>query len=121
MDQSLAALIASGAGSGGPANPNSRYYGAQPEDLTLPDGTDVKYLPRRIIPSPGIYPSTITYVISDGDRIDNLAQRFLGDPALYWTICDVNGASDPDELTAQAGRTIVIPLVATLPPGARNG
>jgi nucleoid-associated protein YgaU len=121
MDQSIAALITANAGTGGPANPNSRYYGAQPEDLTLPDGTDVMYLPRRIIPQPGSYPSTTTYVVCDGDRVDNLAQRFLGDPTLYWTICDANGATDPDELTAQAGRTIVIPVAATLTPGARNG
>ena len=36
-------------------------------------------------------------------------------------ICDANGATDPDELTAQAGRTIVIPVAAAVPPGARNG
>jgi hypothetical protein len=41
MDQSLAALITANAGTGGPANPNSRYYGAQPEDLTLAGGTEV--------------------------------------------------------------------------------
>jgi nucleoid-associated protein YgaU len=121
MDQSLAALIASGAGPGGPANPNSRYYGVQTADLTLPDGTTLKYLARRIIPPPGTYPSTTTYVIADGDRLDNLAQRFLGDPALYWTICDANGAADPDELTAQPGRAIVIPVPAAIPPGARSG
>jgi nucleoid-associated protein YgaU len=121
MDQALAALIASGAGTGAPANPNSRYYGTSIEDLTLPDGTDVKYLDRRIIPQPSVYTSTTTYVISDGDRLDNLAQKFLGDPALYWMICDANGATDPDELTSQAGRTIVIPVAASVPPGARNG
>lgn len=121
MDQSLAALIASAAGTGGPANPNSRYYGAAIEGLTLPDGTPVVYLARRIIPQPSLYTSTTTYVIADGDRLDSLAQRFLGDPALYWMICDADGAINPDDLTAQPGRKIVIPLAATLPPEARNG
>jgi nucleoid-associated protein YgaU len=121
VDQSLAALIASAAGTGGPANPNSRYHGTAIEELTLPGGTPARYLARRIIPQPSLYTSTTTYVIADGDRLDNLAQRFLGDPTLYWMICDANGATDPDDLTAQPGRTIVIPLAAALPPGARNG
>jgi len=121
MDQSLAALIASAAGTGGPANPNSRYYGAAIQDLALPGGTPVKYLARRIIPQPSVYTATTTYVIADGDRLDNLAQRFLGDPSLYWMICDANGTTAPDDLTAQPGRTIEIPLGAALPPGARDG
>jgi nucleoid-associated protein YgaU len=121
MDQSLAALVAAAAGTGGPASPASRYYGAAVEELTLPDGTVIRYLARRIVPSPSVYPATASYVVTDGDRLDNLAQRFLGDPALYWMICDANGVTDPDELTAQPGRAIVIPLAAALPPGARNG
>lgn len=117
----LSALITAAAGTGAAAGPNSRYYGAQIEQLTRADGTVVRYLARRIIPQPGSYTSTTTYVLVAGDRLDNLAQTFLGDPALYWMICDANGATDPDELTAQAGRTIVIPVAAALPPGARNG
>ena len=121
MDQSLAAIIASAAGTGGPTNPSSRYYGAAVAQLTPGAGPPVGYLVRRIIPAPDSYPSVITYVITDGDRLDNLAQRFLGDQGLYWMICDANGVTDPDELTAQAGRTIVIPVAAAVPPGARNG
>jgi nucleoid-associated protein YgaU len=121
MDQVLAALIAGAAGTGGPANPNSRYYGAAISELAPAGGTPVRYLARRILPQPSIYAVTTTYVITDGDRLDNLAQKFLGDPALYWLICDANGATDPDELTAQAGRTILIPAAASVPPGARNG
>jgi nucleoid-associated protein YgaU len=117
----LSALITSAAGTGAQAGPNSRYYGAQIEQLTTAGGTPVMYLTRRIIPQPGIYTATTTYVLTAGDRLDNLAQTFLGDPALYWMICDANGATDPDELTAQTGRTIVIPVAAALPPGARNG
>jgi nucleoid-associated protein YgaU len=117
----LSALIASAGGTGGPAAPSSRYYGAGVEELTLPDGPPVRYLVRRIIPQSSVYSSTVSYVITEGDRLDNLAQRFLGDPALYWMICDANGVTDPDELTAQAGQAIVIPVAAAIPPGARNG
>jgi hypothetical protein len=88
---------------------------------TLPDGTPVMYLARRIIPQAATYTTTQTYVIVDWDRLDNLASRFLGDPLLYWMICDANGATDPDELTSQAGRTILIPVASGVSPAARNG
>src|SRR6478752_2857348 len=112
MDSSLAALITSAAGNGGPTNPSSRYYGASIEQFTLPDGTPVMYLVRRIVPQTSTYTATQTYTIAEGDRLDNLAARFLGDPLLYWMICDANSAGDPDELTAQAGRVIVIPVAS---------
>lgn len=121
MDNALASLITSAAGTGGPTNPSSRYYGAAIEDYTLADGTPVKYLTRRILPSASIYTSVQNYTVVDGDRIDNLAAKFLGDPLLYWMICDANGTTDPDELTAEVGRTILIPLASKLPAGARNG
>ncbi len=121
MDDALSALITSAAGTGAPTNPSSRYYGAATKDFELPDGTPVKYLARRIIPQAATYASTQTYVIKEGDRLDNLAATFLGDPLLYWMICDANGATDPDELTSQAGQEIAIPLPAAAPPGARNG
>ena len=121
MDSALAALITSAAGTGAPVSPGSRYYGAQAEQFTLPDGTPVMYLARRIIPQAASYTVRQSYVIVDGDRLDNLASKFLGDPLLYWVICDANGAADPDTLTAQPGRTILIPVAPGVSPGARNG
>jgi hypothetical protein len=81
----------------------------------------VTYLARRIVPQPSQYSATRTYVIEDGDRLDNLAATFLGDPLLYWMICDANGATNPDELTSQTGRQIVIPVPASTPPSATRG
>lgn len=121
MDSALAALITSAAGTGGPTNPNSRYYGGAMEQFVLPDGRPVMYLARRIVPQASTYTSTQNYVITDSDRLDNLANTFLGDPTLYWMICDANSATDPDELTAQAGRAILIPVASAIPPGARSG
>jgi hypothetical protein len=121
MDNALASLITSAAGTGGPTNTTSRYYGAQIQQYVSPNGTPVKYLARRILPQPEIYTSLQNYVIVDGDRLDNLAARFLGDPLLYWMICDANGVTDPDNLTLQAGRTILIPVASAIPAGARNG
>ena len=121
MDSALQTLVASAAGTGGPTNPSSRYYGFAIENFTRADGVQVAYLQRRIIPQPDIYTALQSYVVVDGDRLDNLAAKFLGDPLLYWMICDANSATDPDELTAQVGRTIQIPLASGIPSGARNG
>jgi hypothetical protein len=121
VDSALAAIITAAAGSGGPTNPSSRYYGAQTEPFMLPDGTPVMYLARRIVPQPPTYTAVQSYAVADGDRLDNLAATFLGDPILYWMICDASRAMDPDELTSQPGRTIVIPTASGTPPGARNG
>jgi nucleoid-associated protein YgaU len=121
MDNALSALITSAAGTGAPTNPSSRYYGAPVRESQLPDGTPAIYLSRRIVPQASTYAASQTYVIADGDRLDNLAAKFLGDPLLYWMICDANGATDPDELTAQAGREILIPVPAAAPAGARSG
>lgn len=121
MDSALASLITSAAGTGAPTNPTSRYFGAGIESYQLPGGQPTMYLARRILPQPGIYTSSRQYVVADGDRLDNLAARFLGDPLLYWMICDANGATDPDELTCTAGRTILIPFSTGIPASARNG
>ena len=58
----------------------------------------MQYLQRRIIPSASIYTSLQNYTLVDGDRIDNLASKYLGDPTLYWLICDANTSLDPDAL-----------------------
>jgi nucleoid-associated protein YgaU len=123
MDTALQSVVRAAAGTGAPTNQSSRYYGDPVEFFTRPDGTQVAYLQRRIIPQASIYTSLQTYVIVDGDRLDNLANKFLGDPLLFWMIADANTATDPDELTsaAQVGRTIQIPLPSGIPAGARSG
>jgi len=121
MGSAMQSMVLAAAGTGATTDPNSRYYGTAVEYFTRPDGTQVAYLQRRIIPQPGIYTSTQNYAIVDGDRLDNLASKFLGNPLLFWTLCDANGATDPDDLTAQIGNTILIPLASGIPAGARNG
>ena len=121
MDNALSALVESAVGTGAPTNPSSRYYGNGTEQYTMPDGIIVSYLSRRIIPQTTVYTQTQNYSVVAGDRLDNLAARFLGDPILFWMIADANGAKDPDDLTAEPGLVIQIPLVSGIPAGARNG
>ena len=35
---------------------------------------------------------------SQGDRLDLIAAKYLGDPLIFWLICDANGAIDPNDL-----------------------
>ncbi len=121
MDSALSTLIRSAASTGAPTNQSSRYYGTAINTYTQPDGTAVVYLARRILPQPTVYVSVQNYAVVENDRIDNLSARFLGDPLLFWMICDANTATDPDELTLQKGRSILIPIASAVPAGARNG
>jgi len=121
MDSAIESLVRSAAGTGGPTKPSSRYYGYAVKTATRADGRQVAYLQRRIVPQPQVYTVLQQYVVVDGDRLDNLAARFLGDPLLFWMICDANGVVDPDELTAQVGSTIQIPIASAVPAGVRNG
>ena len=46
-----------------------------------------------------------------GDRLDNITANYLGDPEQFWLLCDANNAMHPDELTAQIGQKLRIPLI----------
>ena len=45
-----------------------------------------------------------------GDRLDLITARTLGDPEAFWRVCDANDALDPAELTSEAGRRLRVPL-----------
>ena len=40
-----------------------------------------------------------------GDRLDNITAKYLGDPEQFWRMCDANGAMRPEELTETIGST----------------
>ncbi|TBW39878.1 LysM domain-containing protein [Azotobacter chroococcum] len=95
--------------------PTSRYHGIAAAQLTRPDGTTVAYLKRRFVPPPENFALLQEHMVAAGDRLDNLAARYLGDPQQYWRICDANGAMRPDELTETAGRRLRITLPEGIP------
>jgi nucleoid-associated protein YgaU len=95
--------------------PTSRYHGIAAAQLTLADGTTIAYLRRRFVPPPENFALLQEHVVAAGDRLDNLAARYLGDPLQYWRLCDANRAMRPDELTATAGRLLRITLPEGIP------
>jgi hypothetical protein len=112
LSSPIDAFINAGGASGAPTAANSRYYGLPTLTWTRADGTQVRYIGRRLVPQANQFSLLRQYVVIDGDRIDNIAARQIGDPLLYWLLCDANGAMDPDDLTAQIGRSLKITLPA---------
>lgn len=112
-----AALQALLGGTGGAAPqfpPTSRYHGIETAVVTRSDGTPVIYLRRRFIPAPESYALLQEYVVAQGDRLDTLAARAIGDPEQFWRICDANATLAPEELEEQ-GRVVRITLPAGIP------
>ncbi len=91
--------------------PTSRYYDIPRATWVTPEKREITYVRRRFVPATQV--DGVEYTVTQGDRLDNIAARTLGDPELFWRICDANDAMQPDELTEVAGRVLRIPLFST--------
>jgi hypothetical protein len=98
--------------------PNSRYQGSDTGTLTTHDGRTIVYLRRRFVPSPSLFATIQQHTVAQGERLDNLAATFLGDPELFWRLCDANNAMRPEELE-ELGRVLLITLPQGIP-GSTN-
>jgi hypothetical protein len=96
-------------------SPTSRYYGIATATLTTPDGKTIVYLTRRFVPSADRFALLQLHTVTQGERLDNIANRFLGDPQAYWRICDANNAMRPAEMTETLGRQLRITLPEGIP------
>jgi hypothetical protein len=98
---------------------DSRYHGFGVQQYIAPNGQVIPYLTRRIVPQPGApnYAIINQYVVKQGDRLDLIAAKFLGDPLMAWLICDANGAMKPQDLIATPGRVLAITLPQGIPGG----
>jgi nucleoid-associated protein YgaU len=96
---------------------DSRYYNASTLTYTAPNGQPVTYMARRFVPQPGAanYSVVATHTVRTGDRLDLLAAKYLGDPLLYWLICDANGAIRPEQLVETPGNTLSITMPRGVP------
>ncbi len=100
--------------------PNSRYRGIDTASLTAVDGRTIVFLKRRFVPPPERFALLQEYTVVEGDRLDNLAAKYVGDPERFWQICDANAAMRPEELTEIIGRVLRITLPEGIP-GTPNG
>jgi hypothetical protein len=96
-------------------DPTSRYAKLGISTLTVmgPDGQsrDIRYVQRRFLPQAGDAGTTIVeHTVTQGDRLDNITARYIGDPTQFWRVCDANEVMDPAELTEEVGHRIRIAM-----------
>jgi len=94
-----------------------RYGGCEVATLETPEGKTVNYLRRRFIPPPSRFALLQEHLITEHERLDNLAAQYFGDPEQFWLICDANRAMRPKDLTApdRVGKTLRITLPEGIP------
>ncbi len=87
----------------------SRYTNIETAKFVTDDGRQIIYLRRRFLPA--VNGAVLTeHAVVEGDRLDNITARYLGDPEQFWRLCDANNAMRPTELTDEIGRRLRIPL-----------
>src|SRR5258707_2077520 len=95
-------------------DPKSRYAKLDTATIDEDDGAGgrrtVTYVRRRFIPNTG-GPALLEHAVAAEDRLDLIAARYLGEPTLFWQLCDANGGIGPEELVARPGRTLKVSLV----------
>jgi hypothetical protein len=91
---------------------NSRYQGIGTDTMIAAGGQTIVYLQRRFVPQASSFAVLQQYTVQQGDRLDNMSAQLLGDPQLYWRLCDANGALRPEELEIEN-----LVLNVTLPQG----
>jgi hypothetical protein len=95
--------------------PTSRYHNTDTDTLIQRDGTELVYLKRRFVPSPERFTLLQEHVVTQGERLDNITARYLGDPLQFWRICDANMAMNPPELMAEVRRRLRITMPEGIP------
>lgn len=100
---------------------DSRYYRSSTQTYTTPTGQSITYLTRRFVPQPGApnFATVAQYTVKQGDRLDLIAAKYLGDPLIFWLICDANGATRPNALVETTGAVLKITAPQGVP-GAPN-
>jgi hypothetical protein len=98
-----------------PFPPSSRYHGLGVVVREMPDGGQMTYVRRRFVPQPERFELLQEHRVTQGDRLDTLTARYLGDPEQFWRVADANRAMQPDALTAEVGRRLRITLPEGIP------
>jgi len=109
MTAPLQALFGSAAFSSGPFDPTSRYNGIPLATRQTPSGPIV-YVTRRFLPAYAGPAALQTHTVVQGERLDTIAARYLGDPTQFWRVCDANDTLRPADLSAAPGTALNIPV-----------
>lgn len=88
----------------------SRYAAIETATLTTADGRAIAYKRRRFLPQGDAMPLLVEVTVTQGDRLDLITARTLGDPEQFWRVADANNAMNPFDLTAEPGRAVRVPV-----------
>lgn len=91
-------------------DPTSRYANLETLVHVAPDGSEVPYASRRFLPAADELPLLAEATVGDGERLDQIAGRTLGETTQWWRIADASNAVEPPELVAEAGRKLRVPV-----------
>lgn len=98
-----------------PFPPTSRYFGIKTATLETSDHKTTVYILRRFVPRPERFELLLEHTVVEGDRLDNITAKYLGDPEQFWRVCDANNAMRPGELIETRGAKIRITLAEGIP------
>jgi hypothetical protein len=91
----------------------SRYFTVATATLSVPDAEDgtrqIRYVKRRTIPASEGLTTLVEHTVTQGERLDLITARYLGDPTQFWRVCDANNVMQPEELEETA-RVVKIAL-----------
>ena len=90
-------------------DPDSRYADLEDAVLITPDGREVSYKRRRFLPQGEKLPLLVEMTVREGERLDLLTARTLGEATHWWRVADANNAMNPADLGAP-GETLRVPV-----------
>jgi hypothetical protein len=87
---------------------NSRYVN---DSLVMIEGSDGLLRTTIVLPEPTETQfSFMLHVVTGYDRLDTLANTYLGDASLWWQIAEINTDTAIDWTVMPVGATIRIPV-----------
>lgn len=91
-------------------DPKSRYYTLETATTTDENGRTVAYVKRRFLPQGSTMNTLADVTVKQGERLDLITARTLGDPEQFWRVADANNAMDPFDLVEVTGAVIRVPV-----------
>jgi len=93
---------------------DSRYSGVPTRTFTAPDGRQLPYLSRRFSPPPEAFATMAYRIVTEGERLDQIAAETIGNPEVFWLHCDANRTIWAEELE-QPGTELRLTLPEGVP------
>jgi hypothetical protein len=93
----------------------SRYDDIETAEHKTSKGQTITYVRRRFLPQGERQSLLVEVTVAEDDRLDLITARTIGDPELFWCLCDANNAMNPFDLVAEPGVTlrVAVPEVGT--------